>query len=148
MGKIKIGDYQPCPFCGTPNDIELSRVDIQDREGFPVAMSCATCGCVGPWDYCPVSDENYWLATAVHKWNQQAALNELAQLRAERDALKARVEELTEVANYAANVCNAATISTSKSEETAYAIGMLERAICRPYQVNASERNTTPGGDE
>ena len=94
MGKIKIGDYQPCPFCGTPNDIELSRVDIQDREGFPVAMSCATCGCVGPWDYCPVSDENYWLATAVHKWNQQAALNELATLRQERDALKARVEEL------------------------------------------------------
>lgn len=94
MDKVKIVDCQPCPFCGTPNDIELSRVDVQDREGFPVAMSCATCGCVGPWDYCPVSDEMYWLATAIHKWNQQSALNELASLRAERDALKARVEEL------------------------------------------------------
>lgn len=82
-------------------------------------MSCATCGCVGPWDYCPVSDENYWLATAVHKWNQQAALNELATLRQERDALKARVEELE---------------------------GENRQLAFDDYKIHG--KDTTPGGDE
>lgn len=131
MDNVKIGDCQPCPFCGTPNDIELSRVDVQDREGFPVAMSCATCGCVGPWDYCPVSDEIYWLATAIHKWNQQSALNELTQLRAERDALKARVEELE---NIGERIGRARLLLDGDFSQ---ALDDLERLL-----------NTTPGGDE
>lgn len=141
MDNVKIGDCQPCPFCGTPNDIELSRVDVQDREGFPVAMSCATCGCVGPWDYCPISDENYWLATAMHKWNQQSALNELSQLRAERDGLKARVETRDALINVMAPM-HQLTCRNHKS-----------CPICKAYdkyskEIDGESVDTTPGGDE
>ena len=57
-------ELKPCPFCGG-SDLDRS-VDIQDREGFPVAVSCADCGAIGPWEYCKTKADDI---AAITAWN-------------------------------------------------------------------------------
>lgn len=58
----------PCPFCGTPDDIELG-FSTKDREGTPCYLYCSTCGAVGPWKY--VSDAETAYETALTEWNRR-----------------------------------------------------------------------------
>ena len=66
MGELVISvTIKPCPFCGG-EDIERQIVDMRDREGVPICMSCPSCGASGPWSY---ADHEDHIETAIDDWN-------------------------------------------------------------------------------
>ena len=113
MDKVKIGENEYTPPFRELDDEEINEVWVMD------------------------AGNNYVKVESVI-----AALNELAQLRAERDALKARVEELENTIDCG---CNALTDSICCSGNDADTnLGFVRKM----KRVLIGNNPTTPGGDE
>ena len=125
MDKIRIGDNEYQPPFRELDDEEINEVWVMD------------------------AGNNYVKVESVI-----AALNELAQLRAERDALKARVEELDEVAAFWCFKCDvlARWFDAEQRRRPEWKDTTVQYDLRKFRDIlgrfAASRRNTTPGGDE
>lgn len=59
---------RPCPFCKEGVHLEVRTIDVEDREGYPTAIHCESCGCYGPWFYTKNKDEAS--VDLIHLWNR------------------------------------------------------------------------------
>ncbi len=77
-------DLLPCPFCGG-DDIRKS------DNGHVEWLYCADCDCKGPWIEPP--EGHYFTGTELaDQWNARDLARENIELRAEREALRQKVE--------------------------------------------------------
>jgi uncharacterized protein YbaR (Trm112 family) len=66
----------PCPFCKEEEDLSV-QIGTRDREGLPVAITCGTCGAVGPYEYYKdspeksLADEGRMFLYALIGWNKR-----------------------------------------------------------------------------